>query len=229
MGTLYEYLLDNYKENEPIFLADLQVDGMTRTNVRQQIKKLTDTGKVKRFDNGIYFLPKKTIFKSGSQLAPEKVLECKYLRDKDERCGYVSGLMFFNQMGLTTQVPMMYEVVSNKATNDYRETSLAKSRVIVRKPKVPVTEKNYKELQFLDMLKDVDVYSEVTGKPLQDRLYRYMDDANLSISEMEPYFAYYPDKLYKNLVETRVIYKDMEEEILLEKKRGMAYKKLSLF
>ena len=198
--------LDNYKENEPIFLADLQVDGMTRTNVRQQIKKLTDTGKVKRFDNGIYFLPKKTIFKSGSQLAPEKVLECKYLRDKDERCGYVSGLMFFNQMGLTTQVPMMYEVVSNKATNDYRETSLAKSRVIVRKPKVPVTEKNYKALQFLDMLKDVDVYSEVTGKPLQDRLYRYMDDANLSISEMEPYFAYYPDKLYKNLVETRVIY-----------------------
>lgn len=229
METLYEYLLDNYKENEPIFLADLQDDGMTRTNVRQQIKKLTDIGKVKRFDNGIYFLPKKTIFKSGSQLAPEKVLECKYLRDKDERCGYVSGLMFFNQMGLTTQVPMMYEVVSNKATNDYRETSLAKSRVIVRKPKVPVTEKNYKALQFLDMLKDVDVYSEVTGKPLKDRLYRYMDDANLSISEMEPYFAYYPDKLYKNLVETRVIYKDMEEEILLEKKRGMAYKKLSLF
>lgn len=229
METLYEYLLDNYKENEPIFLVDLQVDGMTRTNVRQQIKKLTDTGKVKRFDNGIYFLPKKTIFKSGSQLAPEKVLECKYLRDKDERCGYVSGLMFFNQMGLTTQVPMMYEVVSNKATSDYRETSLAKSRVIVRKPKVPVTEKNYKALQFLDMLKDVDVYSEVTGKPLQDRLYRYMDDANLSISEMEPYFSYYPDKLYKNLVETRVIYKDMEEEILLEKKRGMAYKKLSLF
>lgn len=206
METLYEYLLDNYKENEPIFLVDIQIAGMTRTNVRQQIKKLADTGKVKRFDNGIYFLPQKTIFKSGSQLAPEKVLECKYLRDKDKRCGYVSGLMFFNQMGLTTQIPMMYEVVSNKATNDYRETSLAKSRVIVRKPKVPVTEKNYKVLQFLDMLKDVDLYSEVTGKQLQDRLYRYMDDANLSISEMEPYFSYYPDKLYKNLVETRGIY-----------------------
>ena len=206
MQTLYEYLLDNYKENEPIFLTDIQIAGMTRINVRQRIKKLADAGKVKRFDNGIYFLPKKTIFKSGSQLALEKVLECKYLRDKDKRCGYVSGLMFFNQMGLTTQVPMLYEVVSNKATNDYRETSLAKFRVIVRKPKVPVTEKNYKALQFLNMLKDVDVYSEVTGKPLQDRLYCYMEDANLSISEMEQYFAYYPDKLYKNLVETRVIY-----------------------
>ena len=106
MKTLYEYLLDNYKENEPIFLADLQIDGMTRTNVRQQVKKLADTGKVRRFDNGIYFLPQKTFFKPGSWLAPEKVLVCKYLRDKDKRCGYVSGLMFFNQMGLTTQVTM---------------------------------------------------------------------------------------------------------------------------
>ena len=26
---------------------------------------------------------------------------------------------------------------------------------------------------------------------------------------MEPYFAYYPDKLYKNLVETKVIYNDL--------------------
>lgn len=51
METLYEYLLDNYKENEPIFLVDIQIDGMTRTNVRQQIKKLADTGKVKRFED----------------------------------------------------------------------------------------------------------------------------------------------------------------------------------
>lgn len=49
METVYEYLLDNYKENEPIFLADLQIDGMTRTNIRQQIKKLTDAGKVAEF------------------------------------------------------------------------------------------------------------------------------------------------------------------------------------
>ena len=118
----------------------------------------------------------------------------------------MSGLMFFNQMGLTTQVPMLYEVVSNKATNEYRETSWAKSRVIVRKPKVPVTESNYKVLQFLDLLKDVDVYSEITGKLLQERLYQYMSEASLRIPEMEPYFSYYPDKLYKNLVETRVIY-----------------------
>ena len=39
METLYEYLLKNYKLNEPIFLADLQIEGMSRANLRQQIKK----------------------------------------------------------------------------------------------------------------------------------------------------------------------------------------------
>lgn len=40
METLYEYLLKNYKLNEPIFLADLQIEGMSRANLRQQIKNL---------------------------------------------------------------------------------------------------------------------------------------------------------------------------------------------
>ena len=206
MSTLYEYLLANYNPNEPIFLTDIKIDNKSNTNIRQQFKRLTDTGKIKRFDNGIYFLPKKTIFKSGSQLDPVKVLESKYLKDRNQRNGYLSGLMFFNQLGLTTQVPMTYEVVSNKATTSYREISLGKSKVIVRKPKVPVTEANYKILQFLDMLKDIDLYAELSKNQLQERLRKYLIDAKLKISDMEPYFSYYPDKLYRNLVETRVIY-----------------------
>ena len=206
MENLYQYIMDNYKVNEPIFLAELRIQGITENNIRQQLKKLTDAGKIKRFDKGIYFLPKTSIFKSGSQLPVEKVLECKYLKDKKNRCGYISGLMFFNQMGLTTQVPMQYEVVSNKATSDYRETSLAKSRVVVRRPRVTVTESNYRILQFLDMLKDVDIYSELTGTELQKRLYQYMNEADIKLADMEEYYSYYPDKLYRNLIETRVIY-----------------------
>ena len=56
------------------------------------------------------------------------------------------------------------------------------------------------------MLKDEDVYSEMSGTDLQKRLYQYMRDAGLEISDLESYFSYYPDKLYKNLIETRVIY-----------------------
>lgn len=206
MEKLYQYIMENYQTNEPIFLADIQIEGMKDNNIRQQVKKLTDAEKIKRFDKGIYYLPKASIFKSGSQLSIEKVLEYKYLIDKKRRCGYISGLLFYNQLGLTTQVPMQYEVVSNKATSDYRETSLGRSRVVVRRPRITVTEKNYRILQFLDMLKDVDIYSELSGKELQQRLYGYMDEQEIKIKDMEKYYSYYPDKLYRNLVETRVIY-----------------------
>ena len=213
MSNLYQYITENYKENEPFFLSDIQIEGMTENNILllTAIEKAgtTDSEKVKRFDKGIYYLPQPSIFKSGARPTLERVLEYKYLCDKSNRCGYISGLLFFNQLGLTTQVPMQYEIVTNKATNEYRETFLAKSRIIIRKPKVPVTEENYMALQFLDMLKDVDVYSEMSGIALQKRLYQYMRKVGLRISDLESYFPYYPDKLYKNLVETRVIYNDV--------------------
>ena len=46
MSNLYQYLTENYKENEPFFLSDIQIKGMTGNNIRQQLKKLTDTEKV---------------------------------------------------------------------------------------------------------------------------------------------------------------------------------------
>lgn len=209
MSKLYQYLKENYEENDPIILAELKIKDMTENNIRQQLKKLTDEGMIKRFDKGIYYLPRKSIFQSGSLPSIEKVLEYKYLRDKNQLCGYVSGQLFFNQIGLSTQVPMQYEIVSNKATTDYRETVLAQSRIIIRSPKVPVTEQNYTILQFLDLMKDVDLYSEISGKELQERLFKYLRTINLKIFDLEPYFTYYPDKLYRNLIETKVIYNDL--------------------
>ena len=58
---LYEYLIKNYKENEPILLSDIQIEGMSDVNIRQQIKKLSDDGSIKRYDKGVYFIPKKSI------------------------------------------------------------------------------------------------------------------------------------------------------------------------
>ena len=97
--------------------------------------------------------------------------------------------------------PLKYQVVMFK--NEPAMDQIIKGLDFI---KVPVTEKNYMALQFLDMLKDVDVYSEMSGTDLQKRLYQYMRDAGLEISDLESYFSYYPDKLYKNLIETRVIY-----------------------
>lgn len=61
-------------------------------------------------------------------------------------------------MGLTSQVPALYQIVTNKATTNYRETNVGKTKLIIKKPRVTVTEDNYKILQFLDLILDVDVF-----------------------------------------------------------------------
>ncbi len=198
---LYEYLKNTYGENEPIFLSELKIDGMSDVNVRQQLKKLTDNGKIKRYDTGIYFIPGKSIFRSGAKLSFDDVIRKKYLENGSQRCGYVSGISFANQIGITTQVPMCCEVVSNKATKDYRELTLGKSKVALRKPKVTVDKDNYKELQFLDLIRNIDVLSDLPKEELIDRVFQYMSRSQLLFERLEKYLPYYPDKIYRNLYE----------------------------
>lgn len=202
---LYDYLKETYGENEPIFIADIQYEGMSMNCIRQQVKKMTDAGMLKRYDTGIYFIPKKSIFKSGSQISRDKVIERKYLKEDGQRCGYICGVMFANQLGLTTQVPMVCEVVTNKATNDYREVKLASSSVILRRPRVRVTDENFRLLQLLDLLKDIDFYAEQNAAERLARITAYMNAYRIRFSDLEKYLPYYPDKIYKNMYEMRLL------------------------
>lgn len=202
---VYSYLNENYDQNEPIFLAELNIPGIKPVSVRQQLKNLKEDGRLKRFDTGIYYLPKKSIFRSGSALSVDEVIRRKYLMDGTDRCGYLSGMMFANQLGLTTQVPMVYEVYTNKATTDYRETQLANLRVITRKPYCEIDEGNAVTLQFLDLLKDVVDISEVEGKELTNRLVSYMKKKSIGFDNMRPYLQYYPERIYKNMYEVGLL------------------------
>lgn len=202
---LYEYLLENFGENTPILVSDIQIDGLSVNALRQQIKKLTDSGKLKRFDTGVYFIPKDMGFKSGTTISSAQVIEKKYLKEADGVCGYLSGLKFANQIGVTTQVPFVYEIVSNKASRDYREIEVGRSRVILRKPRVVVSDENYRALQFLDLMREVDLIAELTGESLTKRLLVYMKACNLLFSDLEQYLPLYPDKVYRNLYETGLL------------------------
>ena len=76
---VYKNIENNYKTNEPIFLSELDIPGMKAVSVRQQMKKLTEDGRLKRFDAGIYYIPKKSMFRSGSTLSVDEVIKKKYL------------------------------------------------------------------------------------------------------------------------------------------------------
>ena len=201
----FDYLLKTYGTNEPIFVSDITHEGMTQNNIRQQIMSYAAAGKLKRYDTGIYYIPKESIFKTAPTLLQNSVIEKKYLYSGTERCGYISGINFANRIGLTTQVPASCEVVTNKAAKDYRETTLASEKIIIRKPRVMIDESNYKSLQFLDLLKDIDLYSELEGNELNKKIRTYMEKSGLQFQQLEQYLSLYPDKIFRNMYKVGVL------------------------
>lgn len=205
MDEIYNYLRSNYGPNEPILLSELEIPGVKSVSLRPQLKKLTENGCLKRFDAGIYYIPQKSVFRFGSMISPDDVIRKKYLLNGEARCGYVSGMMFANQLGLTTQVPTAYEVYTNKATTDYRDTTLGSIRVIIRRPYVEVNDDNVSTLQFLDLIKEVREVSELEGKELTDRLMSYMRATGLNFEKLNQYLPFYPDRIYRNMYEVGLI------------------------
>ncbi len=203
---LYDYLQQNYAPNEPILLADIKLKDISMNTLRQQLKRLVDCGKLKRFDTGIYYLPASSIFKSGSMPSLDQVIRCKYLQTDRKVFGYLTGVAFANQLGLTTQVPTNYEIVTNKATTEYKTTKLGRSRIVLRKPRTQVNADNVKALQFLDLMKEIDLLAEAGGEERSACVMEYMRNSKLSFQSLQTFLPLYPDKVYRNLYETGLLH-----------------------
>lgn len=74
INEVYNYLEENYEPNEPIFLSDLNIPNMKPSSLRQQLKKLTEEGRLRRFDTGIYYIPKQSMFRFGSAMSINDVI-----------------------------------------------------------------------------------------------------------------------------------------------------------
>ena len=77
---LKEYLEKNYGYNEPIFINEIQLDGLNDNALRQYFKRMLKSGDLARFDTGIYYLPKASRLLKKSYLDPMKVIVRKYIK-----------------------------------------------------------------------------------------------------------------------------------------------------
>ena len=58
---LYDYIIKNYKETEPIFYSDLPLFGKAKSELSRQLRILCKEGKICKFDKSVYYIPKKSI------------------------------------------------------------------------------------------------------------------------------------------------------------------------
>lgn len=200
---LLEYLKENYRVNEPIFISDIELP-ITDTNLRQMFKVLCDKGEIMRYDIGIYYLKGESRIKGGMGLSASEVARYKYISRNDQVNGYYSGYTFANQLGLTTQVPVTIEIVSNQASAKCREVSVKSQKILLRKPRTQITKDNCDILQLLDLLKDLEMYVDENMDDAARRICIYAKELRLRRSEIDKYIGLYPDRIYKNIYETRL-------------------------
>ena len=198
---LYEYLLANYKANEPIFVSDIDLP-VYDVNLRQMFKTICDAGKIKRFDTGIYYIPKASILKGGVPLAADEVAVAKYIIRKGKVDGFYSGYTFANQLGISTQVPYIKEIVSNNASTRVKEVNVRNKKIILRRARTEITNENYVVLQLLELLKDLEQYYDISFENVCERLKKYVLTENIKKADVDKYIGDFPDKIYKNIYRT---------------------------
>ena len=147
---IYEYIIYNFKKGEPIFLNE--IPGSSKDVVRQEMKRLTDEGKLGRLYNGVYYIPYKTILGTDGKVSIDQFIEKKYLSVG----GFMTGLSLVNKYGFTTQNPSVYEICSNEATTKQRKLEIDGNNLVIYKPLVPITKDNIKELEFLSLMSIID-------------------------------------------------------------------------
>ncbi|MBR4679810.1 MAG: hypothetical protein IKP03_01690 [Fibrobacter sp.] len=200
---LLKFLKSKFGPGKPIFTEDAEPLGLSAGNLRQQFKKLVDAGELSRFEPGVYFLPDPN--HEYYPISSNMVAEYKYITDGDEIYGYYSGYTFANQLGLCLQVPYKEEIVTNNTTAIAREVKVGKIPFYIRRAKVAVTKENHNVLQLLDLLKDVEEYTDYCcEEEAPDIIRRHILRNKILRADVDKYIENFPLKTYKYIYDLRL-------------------------
>lgn len=192
---ILEYIKNNYDNKTPIFVKDIykEFTEISEGTIRSLFKRFSDAGVLEKVDNGVYALPNKESVLGKATVYVSNVIENKYIRnEKGQRIGYISGINFSNQIGLTSQTASVNTIYSNNVSNKKRITTLKNSRLIINAPRVEVTDQNYKLLQILDLLNDFEKYSEQDLKTASNKILAFLREIKLKNEEVELIVSNYP-------------------------------------
>lgn len=190
-------IIEKYVNGEPIFIDEIPCN--SKNYLRQELKKYTDNGILVRLYKGVYYKRYKTILGTEGKINIDKYIDKVYLNDSKN--GFYTGLTLANMYGFTSQNPATIEISSNKATTKQRKQNIEGYTIIVYKPICEIKKDNMSALQFLDLMKDIDKYSEIKGDEYKSRLKNFVKTTEVNFECVKKYISLYPPIVYKNIYE----------------------------
>lgn len=158
-NLLIQYI-DRQEADQPILTTQVtqyvaKETGLDEADVKKAVNvnmaRLEKADKILRIEKGVYCKKIKTAF--GYYTPDKEALFCRQLLyDEDDVIGYETGLSVLNRLGLVSQMPKKKCI----ATNLYTKRVPAGIQVEIRKPSVNINRANYRYLQILDVIRDLD-------------------------------------------------------------------------
>jgi len=197
-SDVLNHIYQEYGKNEPIFAKDITIIGRSPSYIRQSLTRLTEQKKIIRYSQGIYFIPKESVYGEGSALNFNKVIKRKYISEKKEVYGFYAGTYFKNSIGLTEEVPSVIEIVTNMESTRGRLVDIGDRQVRIRCPVIPINRDNAKMLQFLDLMNRMGK-EEASSLNKDPDLKKYLKRSEFNRSDVLGYAGLYPAKALANM------------------------------
>ena len=204
--VLMEKLNSAFKPNTPIFVEEIQAlfTDYSRPRIYQWIAEAVQNGSLMRYDNGVYYIPTKTLL-GVSKLNPQKIIEKKYIGGGDSVYGIYGGALLLNSMGVTTQVPNVIEIFTNNEKSRRREVMVGYQKVVLRKSRMPITTENVGLFRLMEFFNSIDI-NKMDRNTSFAAVIAYIREKKWTRDEIIAYAQNFPAKAVKNLLQSGVLY-----------------------
>ncbi len=192
---------DNFKVNTPIFRKEIEIlfKEYSPIYTYQLIKKACDLNLLVHYSMGIYYLPTELPFNLGqSTISPRDILVKEFIECENEVFGIYTGLALQNSFGLTSQVPSLISVTSNKESSRGREIIINDEHYMVSKSRTNITSSNVYAYTLLEL------FTISNGIPMNERgmvnVNLFIKEHDITREDLLDLAKYFPSRTLKNLL-----------------------------
>lgn len=204
---LIERLKEKFNYDEPIFINEIYniMNDYSKSKVFELINEALKLSVLKRYDQGIYYLVRQTIV-GDSILSLDDVIEKKYIYNNNERFGIFGLKVMEVNFSLSTQIPALIEVITNKESRKSRVINIRGRDILLKKSRIQITNDNYKAYTILEFFTQINITEYLKNSKCQKEVKKYILENKISKIQVTKLLNSFPAKTTKNLIVSEVFY-----------------------
>lgn len=199
-----ERVKNSFATNEPIYTEEIigLFPDYSRPQIFRFIREAEEKKEIVNFAKGIYYIPSNT-FIGLSTITADSVMARRYLKWNGEVFGVYGGLKLQNMFSVTTQVPNIYEIVSNNESAKRREVKMDGRTFILRKSRFEINKDNANAYMIMELFNNLN--GEKIDEFASRRLINFMHEKGITKEQLMDVAMKFPAKALKNLIGSKIL------------------------